>query len=188
MTTERTNWFFRYMIDSQQKTHRVKLEDIPSRLDDGWVLRDREISMYKDSIQVKVKSSDVKQIQDFLKTGYAFGLTAENREKKREEIKPYTSSGYYKDRKYEPITTEGFKMEKKVIGRPRKQPAPQQLELPFLEQPQIVETKPIVETKSQNQIALGLFNTLLSKGVIKTFEISLNKNGNISFIGECETK
>lgn len=64
MTTERTNWFFRYMIDSQQKTHRVKLEDIPSRLDDGWVLRDREISMYKDSIQVKVKSSDVKQIQD----------------------------------------------------------------------------------------------------------------------------
>lgn len=123
-----------------------------------------------------------------LKTGYAFGLTAENREKKREEIKPYTSSGYYKDRKYEPITTEGFKMEKKVIGKPRKQPAPQQLELPFLEQPQIVETKPIVETKSQNQIALGLFNTLLSKGVIKTFEISLNKNGNISFIGECELK
>lgn len=193
---------FRYMYDLDSKLTRVALSDISSRMSENWRFKDKSISMYLDTIQVAVQTAEKSKILDYLKNGYLFGLTEENKEMKREKVKIYTDSGYYKDRKYSPLTEplkEEVKMEKK-IGRPRKQAIEEQLVLPILEnEPKpiietpkpIVETQPLVETQNmdtQNQIALGLFNTLLSKGMIKTFEISLNKNGNISFIGECELK
>lgn len=188
---------FRYMYDLENKLTRVSLSDIPLRMADNWRFRDKSLSMYKDEIQIAVKTSEKSKILDYLKNGYVFGLTEENKEMKREQIKIYTDSGYYKNRRYEPLTEPmEVKMEKKKIGRPKKRVF-EQLELPIVEPVEAVEaieTKPIVETETkntvetQNQIALGLFNTLLSKGMIKTFEISLNKNGNISFIGECEIK
>jgi len=164
---------FRYMYDLDSKLTRVALSDISSRMSENWTFKDKSISMYLDTIQVAVQTAEKSKILDYLKNGYL-----------------------YKDRKYSPLTEplkEEVKMEKK-IGRPRKQAIEEQLVLPILdnEPKPIIETpKPIVETQNmdtQNQIALGLFNTLLSKGMIKTFEISLNKNGNISFIGECELK
>lgn len=190
---------FRYMYDLENKLTRVSLSDIPLRMAENWRFRDKSLSMYKDEIQIAVKTSEKSKILDYLKNGYVFGLTEENKEMKREQIKIYTDSGYYKNRRYEPLTEPmEVKMEKKKIGRPKKGVF-EQLELPIVLETKpivepIVETKPIVETETkntvetQNQIALGLFNTLLSKGMIKTFEISLNKNGNISFIGECEIK
>ena len=185
---------FRYMYDLENKLTRVSLSDIPLRMADNWRFRDKSLSMYKDEIQIAVKTSEKSKILDYLKNGYVFGLTEENKEMKREQIKIYTDSGYYKNRRYEPLTEPmEVKMEKKKIGRPKKRVF-EQLELPIVEPVEAIETKPIVETETkntvetQNQIALGLFNTLLSKGMIKTFEISLNKNGNISFIGECEIK
>jgi len=192
---------FRYMYDLENKLTRVSLSDIPLRMAENWRFRDKSLSMYKDEIQIAVKTSEKSKILDYLKNGYVFGLTEENKEMKREQIKIYTDSGYYKNRRYEPLTEPmEVKMEKKKIGRPKKRVF-EQLELPIVEpiepnplvesiEPNpLVETKPLVNTvETQNQIALGLFNTILSKGMIKTFEISLNKNGNISFIGECEIK